>query len=50
MLVYQGKNDVGETLSWRTRVRIVLESAQGMIHLKDVYGFQVEYIFSSYFH
>ncbi|KAK1630305.1 hypothetical protein QYE76_004620 [Lolium multiflorum] len=29
----RGKNDVGETLSWRTRVRIVLESAQGLDYL-----------------
>jgi hypothetical protein len=31
MLVYEGKNGVGETLSWGTRVQIVLESAQGMV-------------------
>ena len=32
--VSEGKNGVHETLSWGTRVRIVLESAQGMIKWK----------------
>jgi hypothetical protein len=31
MPVYEGKKGVEETLSWGTRVRIVLESAQGMV-------------------
>ncbi|KAM0841660.1 hypothetical protein ACQ4PT_058871 [Festuca glaucescens] len=37
----RGKNGVGETLSWGTRVRIVLESAQGLDYLHKGCSFPI---------
>lgn len=33
--IHQGNNGVGEGLNWRTRVRIVVEAAQGMVQQND---------------
>lgn len=31
-LMYEGKAGLGGTLNWATRIRVMLEAAQGMVH------------------
>lgn len=34
MFLYEGKIGVGDTFNWVTRVRVVLDAAQGMLKTK----------------
>lgn len=43
--IYEGNNGASETLNWRTRVRVMVEAAQGILQQKRQANLDLSFVF-----